>query len=248
MIDKTGAYHFTVDSDMVDIRRQITIPAIGAKLLDAATVHAEGRGFGYLDMLGRNTAWVLSRLVISMSRRPSLGEDVTVYTWIEGASGMFTYRSFEMVSAVGGVFGYARSVWAAIDIDSRRPTPLDTDSLNRYRVERSCPIDKPSRIAHVEGITKGRPYVVRYSDLDINGHLNSIRYIERLLDMFDIAFFTGKDITRFEVAYMAEGIYGMSLSIHLSEAANDVYNMAVCHGGKAICRAAVTFTDVAGGA
>ncbi|MDR1357098.1 MAG: acyl-[acyl-carrier-protein] thioesterase [Tannerellaceae bacterium] len=242
-MDKAGEFCFKVDSDMVDFRRRMTIPVIGAQLLHVATVHAAERGFGYDDMQRRNVAWVLSRLAIEVSAHPGLSEDIKVCTWIEGASRLFTERCFELTSSTKGSFGYARSIWAAIDMETRRPTPLDVEALNTYRVDRPCPIEKPGKIAPVENTVPGEPYRIRYSDLDINGHLNSIRYMERLLDMFDIGMYAIRDISRFEIAYMSEGKYGMNLSIHCREASPGVYNMAMCNEGKAICRAAVAWTD-----
>ncbi|MDR1259332.1 MAG: acyl-[acyl-carrier-protein] thioesterase [Tannerellaceae bacterium] len=240
-MDKVGAFSFNVDSDLVDFRRRITIPVVGAQLLHAATIHAASRGFGYNDMQRRGAAWVLSRLAVEMSATPELSEDITIYTWIESAAGMFTHRCFELTSATRGVFGYARSIWAAISLETRRPTPLDTEGLGVYYLDRPCPIAKPGKIPPVENLVAGEPYRVRYSDLDINGHLNSIRYMEHLLDRFDLDLFAQKDISRFEIAYMAEGRYGMDLTIHCREPLEDAWHMAVCHEGKAICRAAVTW-------
>jgi acyl-ACP thioesterase len=237
-MDKTGTFHFTVDSDLVDFRGRLTIPVIGAQLLHAAAAHAGARGFGYNEMIKREAAWVLSRLAIEIKRYPELGEEITLYTWIEGAAGLFTHRCFELRSAEGEAFCYARSIWAAIHLTTRRPTPLDTETLNAFRTDRPCPIDKPAKIASIEQQVEGQPYRVCYSDLDINGHLNSIRYMEHFLDMFDIELFSQKEIRRFEIAYMAEGKYGMELSLHKRESSPGIYEMAICHEGKAICRAA----------
>jgi acyl-ACP thioesterase len=238
-MDKTGIFHFTADSELLDFRARISIPAIGSRLLHAASTHAAERGFGYGSMKERNAAWVLSRLAIEMKRYPGLAEEITLYTWIEGAAGLFTHRCFELVSGQGETFCYARSVWAAIHLETRRPTPLDTATLNAFRVERPCPIEKPGKIPPVEHLVPGEPFRVRYSDLDINGHLNSIRSMEHFLDTFAPDIFLQKEITRFEIAYMAEGRYGMELSVHSMESLPGTSHLAMCHEGKAICRAAV---------
>ena len=146
---------------------------------------------------------------------------------------------FELVDGNGKTFGYARSIWAAIDVETRRPTLLDIARLSAYVTDRPCPIEKPGKIAAVENETEGVPYFIKYSDLDINGHLNSIKYMEHLLDLFDLDLFKTKDIKRFEIAYQSEGKYGMKLMLYKREADNGKYDMAICNEGKAICRAAV---------
>ena len=82
---------------------------------------------------------------------------------------------------------------------------------------------------------------MKYSDLDINGHFNSIKYMEHLLDLFEPDLFRKKEVKRFEITYLSEGRYGMPLTLHKKETDADHYTMAICHEGKAICRATAEF-------
>lgn len=243
MFDKVGEFHFATESYLLDFRGRVTIPMIGNYLLHAASNHASLRGFGFSDMSEKRTAWVLSRLAIEMSRYPELSEPVTLYTWIEEVGKLFTSRCFELVDKQGVSIGYARSVWAAIDMQTRRPTLLDMDALNVYLSDRPCPIERPGKITPIEDETAGIPYQVKYSDLDINGHFNSIKYMEHLLDLFDLELFREKEVSRFEVAYLSEGRYGMPLTLHHKAIETDNYQMAICHEGKAICRARAVWTQ-----
>ncbi|MDR0749070.1 MAG: acyl-[acyl-carrier-protein] thioesterase [Tannerellaceae bacterium] len=238
---KTGEFHFVTESYLLDFRGRISIPMIGTYLLHAASIHAAQRGFGFSDMNSSHTAWVLSRLAIEMDEYPGMQEKITLYTWIEEAGRLFTSRCFELVNAGGRPFGFARSVWAAIDMQTRRPAPLDVEALNAYKADRPCPIDKPGKIIPVEKEAPGEPYEVRYSDLDVNGHVNSIKYMEHLLDRFDIGMYREKAVSRFEIAYLSEGKYGMPLTFHTVETSPGKYSQAVCCEGKAICRAAATW-------
>jgi len=119
--------------------------------------------------------------------------------------------------------------------------PLEEEALRVYLDDRPCPISRPNKIPPVENAAEGRAYIIKYSDLDVNGHFNSIKYMEHLLDMFDISMFREQEIRRFEIAYMAEGMYGMPLTLHKADAGNNRYNMAICHEGKALCRAAAVW-------
>ncbi|RHJ93526.1 acyl-[acyl-carrier-protein] thioesterase [Parabacteroides bouchesdurhonensis] len=240
-MNKIGEFHFDTESYQMDFRGRVTIPMIGNYLIHAASIHAANRGFGYSDMTEKHTAWVLSRLAIEITDYPKSSESITVYTWVDEVGRLFTSRCFELANGEGKTFGFARSIWAAIDMETRRPTLLDVEGLSAYISDRPCPIEKPGKIVPVEAKTEAVPYKVKYSDLDINGHLNSIKYMEHLLDLFDIGMFREKEISRFEIAYQAEGKYGMMLGLHLAEAAPGKYDMAICHDEKAICRAAVTW-------
>lgn len=240
--NKVGEFHFVTESYLMDFRGRITIPMIGTYLLHAASCHAADRGFGYNDMTERHTAWVLSRLAIEMTSYPAMSESVTLYTWVDEVGKLFTSRCFELVNGEGKTFGFAvpsgrLSMWKPVV-----PTLLDVEGLSAYVTDRPCPIEKPGKISPVENKVPGEPYRVKYSDLDVNGHLNSIKYMEHLLDLFDIGMFREKEIGRFEIAYQSEGKYGMELTLHNQEVSEGKYNMAICNDGKAICRAAVTWT------
>ncbi|MDD4516299.1 acyl-ACP thioesterase domain-containing protein [Massilibacteroides sp.] len=238
---KEGVFHFVTESYLLDFRGRVTIPMIGNYLLHAASSHASERGFGYTDMTEKHTAWVLSRIAIEMTDYPKLSEPITLYTWVGEVGRLFTERCFELQNGEGNPFGYARSIWAAIDLETRRPTPLDVEGLSTYVSDRLCPIEKPGKIKPVESEVEGTSFIVKYSDLDINGHLNSIKYMEHLLDMFNIRMFEEKEVRRFEISYLAEGRYGMELTLHSEPIDTDQYAMAICHEGKAICRAAVNW-------
>ena len=69
--------------------------------------------------------------------------------------------------------------------------------------------------------------VATNSDIDINGHVNSIRYIEHILDLFPIEMYKEKRIRRFEMAYVAESYYGMKLTLFMDDAGEGVYDVEV---------------------
>ena len=240
--EKTGKYDFVTEQYLLDFRGRVTISMIGNYLMHAASNHASKRGFGFSDMTEKHTAWVLSRLAIEINRYPVMSEPVTVYTWVDEVGRLFTNRCFDLVDTTGASIAYARSIWAAIDLQTRRPAPLDVEGLSVYIADRPCPIEKPGKIAAIETETAGVPYQVKYSDLDINGHFNSIKYMEHLLDLFELDLFCKKEVKRFEITYLSEGKYGMPLTLHKKETEADKYAMAICHEGKAICRAMVEWT------
>lgn len=240
-MDKVGLFHFVAEPYLLDFRGRVTLPMIGNYLIHAASSHAGERGFGFDAMSERHTAWVLSRLAIEMREYPTAFERIDLYTWIDEVGRLFTSRCFELTDGKGKTFGFARSVWAAIDMETRRPTLLDAEALGSYIDPRPCPIEKPGKIAPAEGRAEGIPYTIKYSDLDINGHFNSVKYMEHLLDLFDIDRFKRQEIRRMEIAYMAEGKQGMPLTLHKAEVSEDHYELAICHEGKALCRAAVSW-------
>ncbi|MDR2120018.1 MAG: acyl-[acyl-carrier-protein] thioesterase [Tannerella sp.] len=241
-MDSTGTYPFVTESYQLDFRGRVTLPTIGNYMLHAASRHAASRGFGFGDMSERHAAWVLSRMAIEMTEYPTLSTGtLTLHTWISDVSRLFTSRCFELDDAGGKPLGYAHSTWAAIDMATRRPISLDEEALRAYLTDRPFPVRRPGKMPAIETSTPGEPYRIKYSDLDVNGHFNSIKYMEHMLDMFDIARFEQQEVRRFEIAYLSESTGGMSLTMHMADAGSGRYHMAVCCAGKALCRASVVW-------
>ncbi len=219
---KTETYTFTVEPFHVDFSGHIFLGVLGNHLLNAAGHHSHNRGWG-IDHLNENhLTCVLSRLCIEMEKMPAQYERVEVETWVESVMKLFTERNFVIRRASDGyIYGYARSVWAMIDTSTRRPANLltlnDGDIL-RYIIpaeEKPCPIAGHGRLLRLEAeMADVETYHVatHYSDVDINGHINSVKYIEHILDTVPHDLID-RGIRRFEIAYKAESYLGDTLTI-----------------------------------
>ena len=227
--NKIGRYKFVAEPFHVDFTGKLTMGVLGNHLLNCAGFHAAERGFGIAEINEDHYTWVLSRLAIELEDMPRQYEDFTIQSWIENVYRLFTDRNFELVNKDGQTIGYARSVWAMISMETRKPADLLTlhgENLNQYTCDRECPISKPGRIK----VTQPEPiaeYLTKYSDIDINGHVNSIKYIEHILDLFPMETFKEKCVRRFEMAYVAESYYGDTLSFYLEEKGENEYDIEV---------------------
>lgn len=242
--NKIGTYSFVAEPFHVDFTGRLTLGVLGNHLLNCAGFHATDRGFGIATLNEDNYTWVLSRLVIELEEMPYQYEDFSIQTWVENVYRLFTDRNFALLDKDGKKIGYARSVWAMINLNTRKPADLLTlhgGSIVDYVCDEPCPIEKPSRIK----VSAGEPVAsltARYSDIDINGHVNSIRYIEHILDLFPIEMYRSKRIRRFEMAYVAESYYGDELSFFMDDAGEDVYQAEVRkNGSEVVCRSKVAF-------
>ena len=196
-MEKVGLFHFVAEPYLMDFRGRVTLPMIGNYLIHAASSHAGERGFGFNDMSERHTAWVLSRLAIEMKEYPTAFDKINLYTWIDEVGRLFTSRCFELADENGKTFGFARSIWAAIDMETRRPNLARCGGPECLYHRPSLSIENRVKLLRWKTTLPANLYRVKYSDLDVNGHLNSIKYMEHLLDLFDISLFREKEISRF---------------------------------------------------
>ena len=251
--NKVGTYSFVAEPFHVDFSGHLFMGVLGNHLLNCAGFHATERGFGMAELNESNYTWVLSRLAIELEEMPAQYEEFSVDTWVENVYRLFTDRNFAIYGKDGRVYGYARSVWAMINMDTRKPA--DLLSLHGGRIvdyietEKPCPIEKPGRIK-VNNCMPVRSVEMYYNDIDINGHVNSIKYIEHVLDLFLKDWYAAHTIRRFEMAYVAESYFGDVLSFFREENEDGTYDVEVRKNvggenpeGEVVCRSKLKFDN-----
>lgn len=226
-MDKTGKYLFMAEPFHCDFSHRLFMGHLGNHLLNAADFHSNDRDFGMNYLNPQHKTWVLSRLAVEMDEMPLQYTKFYVETWVESAMRYFTNRNFRIAGEDGRVFGYGRSVWAMIDTDTRQPQDIlairDGDINNWIETERECPIEKSSRVKMGDKAQLVRTIDTYYNDVDVNGHINSVKYIEHVLDLFSIDWYRAHRLRRFEIAYVAESHGGDKLSLYRENTAEGEY-------------------------
>jgi acyl-ACP thioesterase len=218
MMDKVGRYPFMAEPFHCDFSHRLFMGHLGNHLLNAADFHSADRDFGMTYLNPIHKTWVLSRLAIEMEEMPVQYTKFFVETWVESAMKFFTNRNFRVVGADDNVYGYGRSVWAMIDTDTRQPQDIlavrDGAITQWIETEKACPIEKGGRVKMGDGAELVRTIDTYYTDVDVNGHINSVKYIEHVLDLWDVAWYREHRIKRFEIAYVAEAHQADRLSFY----------------------------------
>lgn len=251
-MDKVGRYEFLAEPFHCDFSGRLFMGHLGNHMLNAADFHSSARGFGMKYLLGINRSWVLSRLAIEMTEMPTMYTKFNVETWVESAMRYFTSRNFAVVgtSPRGGqegvVYGYGRSIWAMIDTETRQPTDIysiDDGAINNWIVaDKECPIDKGGRVKMSDAAELVRTIDTQYNDVDINGHINSVKYIEHVLDLWPLDWYRAHAVKRFEIAYVAEAHAGDQLSFYKESVADNEYCIRIVRtDGTECCRSKVLF-------
>ncbi len=240
-----------------DFSGRLFMGHLGNHMLNAADFHSTDRGFGMKYLMSIHRSWVLSRLAIEMTEMPSQYTKFDVETWVESAMRYFTSRNFAVVGtekdAAGDhpkVYGYGRSIWAMIDTETRQPTDIydiDKGAINQWiEKEKACPIDKGGRVKMTDEAQLVRTIDTFYNDVDINGHVNSVKYIEHVLDLWPLDWYREHNIRRFEIAYVAEAHAGDQLSFyreeHVAADGTTEYSVRIVRtDGTECCRSKVSF-------
>ena len=136
-------------------------------------------------------------------------------------------------------------------VESRQPTDIfsiDNGAINNWIVkDKECPIDKGGRVKMTDEAQLVRTIDTYYNDVDINGHINSVKYIEHVLDLWPLEWYRHHRIRRFEIAYVAEAHAGDSLSFYKESVEDLSYNVRIVKTSPdspdhvEVCRSKVVF-------
>lgn len=234
-------YPFRIQPQDVDFQYRITMAAFSNILLTTAGYNADENGFGIRRLNEIDCSWVLTRFAAEMKYFPEQYEDIQVETWIEEVGRASTTRNFCIRNAENEIIGNACSVWVMMDMTTRRAKDLSTlDGIHKFATGEVGLIEKPIKLDAVEGKDYDR-FKVKYSDIDINGHVNTISYIEWISDCFSLDCYRKCGVKRFEFNFLNEMLYDDFVEIVGKEQTLDDFRFEIIKKDKTACRARVVF-------
>ena len=209
----THRYHLT--AAQCNGQRELAPPMLLQHIIEVATEHADALGVGFRNLADDGVLWVLSRCAFEVKRYPKILEDYSLSTWVESYNHHFSQRNFEIRDAADNTIGYARTIWVAIDLKTRRPASLTNfDYLARVVSEKQCPISPQGKIRPALTPQMSHPYTFQVSDIDINRHVNSARYAELVINQLDLDTYDRLLVSRFEIEYRRETHFGDTVEVN----------------------------------
>ena len=201
---------FYLTAAEVNAQEEMPLSRLVTLIIDTATGHANLLGFGYAHMMESNTSWVLSRLSLDIIRMPGVNRSYRLYTWVESVNRIYSERLFELKDTeTGETIAWAHTVWMAIDMDTRRPTDLTRhQALVDVISERPFGGVKGGKLQPVGDGAKGYNYEFKVSDIDVNRHVTTRRYIDLITDIWTLDKYIDNRVSRFEIAFKHEARYG----------------------------------------
>ena len=152
------------------------------------------------------------RLELEIVELPRWRDAVEVTTWPSRLRSFFVVRDFLVRRPDGTTLARATSTWFVIDLIRRRAVRVP-------RMVRDIPLPERDRALQESWAKLPRPKVnemsrrcrIRRADLDVNTHVNNVRYVEWSLETLPLDFFDEHRLARLEIDFLAELNYGSSV-------------------------------------
>ena len=230
----------------VDDRNQCKASALLNYLQIAATLAAEEGGFSRDVLVERYGAfWMLARSWYRLARPLRYEDRLTVRTWHRGAKSAIMYRDYDIL-ANGQPVGESVSAWVLAGLESRKLVRLgDITELSRTDGGTLCKTMTLAKLRRPDALREAERRKMRYSDTDVNGHVNNTRYADFACDaveMEDLA--PDRFLAEMQIGYLAECLPGETLLLQVGEQGDRRYVRGVDKEEKPRFEAALFFGEI----
>ena len=215
-------------------------------LLNCAWRHVSFSDYSFENLDKINQFWVLSKILIVFNKYPMWNDEIIIETYGNGTDRFYAFRDFNIYSSDGTKIIQAASSWLLLDKTSYRPQRMD-------KLSETFPMEIGIKTLDIELLKLQEPlkqdltseFMVHFSDIDVNRHVNSSRYMQWLYDSYPANVLEEKIIESFEINYFAEAKLGDLITIKIDKnVTQDYCNIRRKDDGKELCRAAIKWKDI----
>ena len=177
-----------IRSEQVDMTRKLRMSELFRIMEEASIAHTEELGCTREKTLDRGLLWIITRQEADIDEMPCYDEEITVRSWQGDMMHVFFPRFYEIEKA-GRVIIRGRALWMLLDEESREMImPEDYDIFIPGRPGSEDMMLPPVVMPKSAESIYEKELVTRFSQVDINGHMNNTRYFDILDDaLFEIA-------------------------------------------------------------
>ena len=182
-------------------------------LQEVAGTHSNLLGVGHTHLTEQNLFWAVIRHRVQISRLPGNGEKLRIETWPMPTTRTAYPRSLVAYDENGEECFRSISLWVLMDRRSRAMVLPGKSGVEVSGFLRGNELSAPGGIMPRQMVQQDiRP--VRYTDLDINGHMNNCRYLDWIADLLPSSFHESHQLREFTLCYLSEIRENEELALH----------------------------------
>jgi medium-chain acyl-[acyl-carrier-protein] hydrolase len=233
--------YYNVHSWEADLEGKIKIPILFNYMQESAWRHAENLQLGFSSLIKKNLVWVLARQTAKIENYPKWGDRIRIDTWPVGIDRLFFFRDFKISSENGDLLGTGTTTWFVIDIQSRRPQKPDKFLEMTFEHLQAAIPEHSAKLGPLDKIEETKTRSAGFFDMDVNKHVNNVRYIEWVLESYSFEFMKNHSIKELTVNHLAEAQAGDEICINTDNAGDGIFNHSITfkESGKEMCRAQI---------
>ena len=112
-------------------------------------------------------------------------------------------------------------------MSSRRPQRIELPFRNTINMNKKVFAIPPQKLKSPVNKNLSKSFKVGFFDLDVNGHLNNTKYLEWILESYDLKYLKDNEIKKFEINFQLEALYGDEIAVINEEFNEHIYSHAI---------------------
>lgn len=194
-----------------DITHHVKLPHLLAFALQVSGMQSEALDNTDEDVFKQyGLVWIVTDYAIEIERLPRYNEKVTITTEATAYNKIFCYRNFYVTDEAGNQLMIFKTTFALMDYETRKVAEVPDEVVAVYGADKIKKLIRGPRYKALEDPQEVF-YRVRYFDLDMNGHVNNSKYLEWMLDVFELDFLTSYTPSHIDLKYVKEIHHGSEL-------------------------------------
>lgn len=237
---------YYIDSCHTDPQWLCRPSALLGFLQEAATQAAIELHVSWMEVMEKyHSFWVVSRIWYRLDKPLYWNDSVTVRTWHRGDRGVAMYRDFDLYRK-GERVGEAVATWVLADADSHKPQRLNQIAeIAGTSGGELCKSVRLHGIRLPEELSPAEERLLHYSDADINGHVNNIRYADFACDAIHLEQMEkGRFVSSLQIGYLKECRPGEKLLLSAGQRDGAWYILGSDNTGLARFDAELTLENI----
>jgi medium-chain acyl-[acyl-carrier-protein] hydrolase len=201
----------------VDVNNRLKLNSLFNFLQDVASSHADSLNLGYNDLIAHDLGWVLSWAKLQVEEYPSFGDTIKIKTWPKCRHKLFSMREFLIYNDNNKLLYRVSTAWLLINVNSKRITDIKNLPQQIYYQPAFYALnDFPEKIIVDKEKVNLFCKKIRYTDLDINRHVNNTKYIELILDCYPPDYHKNNHLESLTISFISESFYDDEMEIRIA--------------------------------
>ncbi len=216
---------FTVRYYEVDAGGRLSVENLCNYMQEVAGLHAEALGVGFELLNSRDLTWVLARWQVCIDKLPKAQDEVILETWPSSVERLRCRREFRLSAGNGEILARASSWWVVVNNKTFKLERVPEFIKEIYPESGDYAVaDFELRLSQVKDAAVAVCAPVRWSDIDVNDHVNNANYLDWILQSVprpaeDRCLSRG--LRQFEINFKSEARPGDILETRCTEVAGE---------------------------
>ena len=199
----------------VDMHMKLRTSTMFSLMQQAASMHCDALDLGPEHTIGRGFLWVITRQKAEIISMPKYEDDIILETWPGNTKHVIFPRYYRFLDKNGNVLVNASSVWTLIDASARTLATYDKHGISLEGLVTGEEITLPRAPQPID-FSVQREFIVPYSYIDLNGHMNNTRYFDLAEDLIQSPAM-GDTLKSILVEYSNEARLGEKLNVNIGQ-------------------------------